>query len=598
MTYRIFLAAALLMTFLALSGCGQHSRFGSDPAINYPTDRTKQPIVLPGKYGGEMSGTFLSDPKTLNVIVADDADSAALSGMLFDSLESRDGFTLKFVPRLAYRPKISADGLTYTYTLRPGLKWSDGVPLTTGDIIFTLKLIFDPSIQTLMTESMLVDVNQPDGTVKRVPFKWVKVNDRTIKFILPVPWAPAEEMFGFPIVPRHCLEAIYKRGGFNSAWNVDTPPSQIVGSGPFLISKYVAGQRIILKRNPLFWRYSTGQHLPYLDRFDYLIMPDTPAAVLNFRGGASDVLSIPLPQYPTIAEYAKRDNYTVINRGPSWGFSYLSFNLNPNSKLDKRLLKIFSDVRFRQACSYAIDRDGICKQLFLGLANPLYTPETPADTVYFDSTAPKYPYDTEKARQLLHSMGMVDGPGGLLLYGGKPVTFNILTDTESQPSKMMATVAADDLRSVGLDAQFTAISFDDLVRRLDAPPYDWQAHLLGFTGGPEPNDGADLWRSSGHDHVWWPNQKSPATPWEAKIDRDFTNGAHELKPAKRKIYYDDWQNMIGVEQPMIFLVYSDQFSAVRNHFGNIEPSSQVGLSGDVYWNLEEIYNTKAARQTP
>ena len=413
--------AAILGCLVA--GCGQHARFGSDPAIDYPTNHTVQPIVLPGKYGGTMTGTFAGEPKTLNIWIADDADSSGLDGEFFDSLEGRDAFTLKYVPRLANLPQISADGLTYTYTLRAGLKWSDGVPITTDDVIFTLQVIFDPNIQTPMREGMLVDVNQPDGTVKRLPFKWVKVDQRTIKFILPVKWAPAEEMFGFPIAPKHSLEGIYKSGGFNSALDLDTPPSKIAFSGPYMMGSYVPGQRIVLVRNPLFWRYSNGQHLPYIDRFNYLIVPDSNAMVLNFRGGGSDTLTIPNLQYPTIAEYAHRDNYTVVSLGPNWGFSYLSFNLNPHSKIDPRLLKIFSDLRFRQACSYAIDRQSICDDLLLGLSHPLYSPETPADVVFYDPHVRRYPYDPAKSRQLLLSMGMTQGPNVKLLYKGAPVTF-------------------------------------------------------------------------------------------------------------------------------------------------------------------------------
>jgi peptide/nickel transport system substrate-binding protein len=545
-----------------------------------------------------MTSTFLGDPKTFNCWIADDADSSALAGELFDSLEGRDAFTLKYIPRLAGLPKISADGLTYKYTLRPGLKWSDGVPLTVDDIIFTLQVIFDPTVQTSMRETMLVDVNRPDGSVKRVPFKWIKVDDRTILFVLPVKWAPAEEMFGFPIAPKHCLEQIYKSGQFNSAWSISTPPSQIVGSGPYLINRYAPAQRVILTPNPHFWRTFGKQQLPYLSKFNYLIVPDSNAQVLNFRGGGSDTLSIPNLQYPTVAEYAKRDNYTVVARGANWGFSYLGFNLNPQAKTDKRLLAVFDDVRFRQACSYAIDRQSICTNLLLGLSHPLYSPETPADNVYFDPKVKRYSYDPAKARQLLQQMGMVPGPGGMLLYQGKTVTFNVLTDTESAASKVLTTVVSADLKNIGIDAQFTAISFDDLVTRLDSPPYDWQALVLGFTGGPEPNDGADLWRSSGLDHVWHPAQKVPSTLWEARIDRDFTDGAHELDVAKRKKYYDDWQETLGIEQPMVFLVYNDQYTAVRNHFGNIEPSTEEGLGGDIFWNLEEIYDTHSAKPTP
>jgi peptide/nickel transport system substrate-binding protein len=195
-------------------------------------------------------------------------------------------------------------------------------------------------------------------------------------------------------------------------------------------------------------------------------------------------------------------------------------------------------------------------------------------------------------------MGMTEGPNGMMLYGGKPVTFNILTNAENPARRALSTVVANELQSIGIDAKFTPINFNALVTRIDAPPYEWEAHILGFTGGPEPNDGGDLWRTTGADHEWSPKQNTPATAWEARIDRDFTNGAHELDPAKRRKFYNDWQETLGIEQPMIFLDYGDQYSAVRNHFGNIEPSSLQGLGGDVYWNLEEIYDTHAVRLTP
>ncbi len=593
---KLFVASLLLL--VTLTGCGQHARFGSDPPLVYPTDHKKVPVVSPGKYGGSISATFLGDPKTLNAWVSDDETSGSLTGELYDSLEGRDSFTLRFIPRLAFLPKISADGLTYTYTLRAGLKWSDGVPLTTDDVAFTLKVLFDPNTQTIIRDGMLVDVNQPDGTVKRVPFRWQIVDARTIKFILPAKWAPAQGMFGFPIAPKHCLEKMYDEGQFNTAFGVNTPVNQLVSCGPYVMSEYVPGQRVVFKRNPFFWKYSNNQHLPYLDTFKCLSMADMNDTVLNFRAGGSDTLDVPDLQYSTVAEYAKRDNYTVVSRGPDWGFTYLSFNLNPTSKIDKRLLKIFSDVRFRQACSYAIDRDGYCTNILYGLGHPLYGPETPADVNFFDPKVRQYPYNKSKAISLLLSMGMIKGPNGLLLYQGKPVSFNILTNAENNARRALATVVANDLQDIGLDAKFTPINFNSLVTKIDAPPYDWQALIMGFTGGPEPNDGSNIWRSTGPDHLWNPQQKTPQTPWEARIDQDFTNGAHELNTAKRIKYYDDWQEILGEEQPMIFLDYADQYTAVRNHYGNLQPSSLTGFGGDVYWNIEEIYDTHSQRLTP
>ena len=113
-----------------------------------------------------------------------------------------------------------------------------------------------------------------------------------------------------------------------------------------------------------------------------------------------------------------------------------------------------------------------------------------------------------------------------------------------------------------------------------------------FIGGPEPNDGANIWRSSGPSHQWWPKQKTPATPWEAQIDKDFINGAHELDPAKRKKFYDDWQEIVAQQQPFIFTV-------TTKVCGDAQPLRQyqaVGLmvwAADVVWNIEEIFDTKA-----
>ena len=123
---------------------------------------------------------------------------------MYDSLETRNSFTYKFVARLAELPKISPDGLTYTYTLRPNLKWSDGAPLTADDVIFTLDMLFDPKTETLAREGLLVDVIHPDGTITRQPFQYKKIDDRTVQFILPQKYAPAEVHV---LIVRHCPQA-------------------------------------------------------------------------------------------------------------------------------------------------------------------------------------------------------------------------------------------------------------------------------------------------------------------------------------------------------------------------------------------------------
>jgi peptide/nickel transport system substrate-binding protein len=139
------------------------------------------------------------------------------------------------------------------------------------------------------------------------------------------------------------------------------------------------------------------------------------------------------------------------------------------------------------------------------------------------------------------------------------------------------------------------VNFNDLVRRLDSKPYEWEAVILGFTGGPEPHDGANIWRSSGPSHQWNPKQTKPATPWEAEIDKIFTEGARELDLVKRKTLYDRWQVIIAEQQPLCMLVTPTQFTAFRKTFGNVKPSSQ---RISVLWNIEDLYSLTASKLTP
>jgi peptide/nickel transport system substrate-binding protein len=590
------LAAATLG--LALAGCqGGHSSGGAtSPGARLQMGSGKEPASVPGKYGGKLTEATISDPKTFNLWVSAESSSGAVVGPLYEPLNQRNAYTLKFEPRLAALPKISSDGLTYTYTLRDGLTWSDGQPLTADDVIFTLDVIFDPKIQTIMRESMMVEVAEPNETIQRLPFKYRKVDAHTVEFKLPQRYAPAETMFSFPIAPRHKLEAAYKAGTFNSTWSVNTPVSELVSSGPFIIAEYAPGQRVVYQRNPRFWRKGVdGKPLPYLDQFVYLIVPDINATTLKFRSGETDVLAVQAPDYPFIKKEEGSGNYTVLDLGPGWGFEYLGFNMNPESSADKDLISLFQDVRFRRAISELVNRQRIVDDIYLGLGQPLYGPVTPANSLFYDANIPKYEYNPDKAKALLAEIGLKPASGtGMLAYHGKEVKFNVLTNTENNLRKSIATIITADLKKVGLNAQFTPINFNDLVRRVMAPPYDWQACILGIGGSPEPHDGSSLWRSSGPMHLWHPKEQKPAAPWEAEIDQLWARGAQELDPAKRKAIYDRWQTIVGEQQPFTFTAVPDSISAVRSRFGNLKPCSL----GRVTWNIEEIFDTTATRNTP
>ena len=242
--------------------------------------------------------------------------------------------------------------------------------------------------------------------------------------------------------------------------------------------------------------------MPYLDEQVTLIVPDLNTTTLKFKAGETDVLGVKQDDYKALKAEEERGGYKVLNLGPTTTTNFLSFNLNMQSKPAKanpELFKLFNDTRFRQAVSHAIDREKIVRNVFEGLAQPGYGPETPANKLFFTPDIPRFEYNLDVARQKLKDAGLKDtnGDGILELPGGKPVRFNIITNVENDLRKSIATIITSDLKKIGLDVSFSPIAFNTLLARVDNkpedgkpyPPFDWQAMILGFTGGIEPNDG-------------------------------------------------------------------------------------------------------------
>src|SRR5579863_8931178 len=163
MRARAVYLALLLGTAIVLAGCSPHgaTTTGGTAGAKVGIGDDEPPSVA-GKYGGHLVDVTIADPKTFNVWLGAETSTTEALGPLYDALNDRNEYTLKFEPRLADRPEISSDGLTYTYKLKDGLVWSDGVPLTADDVIFTLDVLFDPKIDSNAREGMLIDVDQPD----------------------------------------------------------------------------------------------------------------------------------------------------------------------------------------------------------------------------------------------------------------------------------------------------------------------------------------------------------------------------------------------------------------------------------------------------
>jgi len=516
-----------------------------------------------------------SDPKTFNSILAQESSSTAVTAYLFEGLTRMNGVTAEVEPGLAESWQVSPDGRVWEFKLRPA-RWMDGRPVSADDVVFTFRdLIYNPEVPTSSRDVFLIAGR---------PIKVEKVAEDRVRFILPAPFAPFLRQLGQEILPRHRLLPALQAGRFNTAWGVDTPPEALIGNGLFSLREYRIGERLVFQANPGYWmKDAQGRALPYLKRVVMLVVPDQNAELLKFLQGEVDAISVRGQDYRLLKPQERRRNFTLYNAGPTLGNSFLVFNQNPDAPIRPEKLRWFQDRRFRQAVSYALDRESITRNVFAGLAYPQWGPLNPGNGYFYNERVRKYPYDPELSRRLLAEAGFRWKDGTLQDRDGRPVEFTLLTNGDNQQRVQTSTIIMDDLARLGIKVHFLPVDFNNLVTRLNTS-FEWETVLIGFTGTIDPHGGRNVWHSSGQLHVWNPRQPKPRTVWEREIDDLFERGAVEMDPGRRKAIYDRWQEVAAEEQPLIFTVNPAALYAVRNRFGNLKPT----IYG-VFHNLEAIY---------
>src|SRR5690349_7961550 len=230
----------------------------------------------PGRPGGRIVTAQRAEPKTLNPVVNLDQPSRDVSRRINADLIHINRYTQKTEPALAKSWTVSPDGKSYTLRLRRGVLFSDGQPFNADDVVFTFRVYLDESVHSPQRDLLIIAGK---------PITITKIDNYTVRFTLPQPYAAAERIFdSLAILPQHLLGAAYEEGKIAQAWGLNTPPDKIAGLGPFRLKQYVPGERIILERNPYYWKIeSKGQKLPYLDELEFLFVPSEDAQVIRFQ---------------------------------------------------------------------------------------------------------------------------------------------------------------------------------------------------------------------------------------------------------------------------------------------------------------------------
>src|SRR5580693_338390 len=284
-----------------------------------------------GHAGGRLVVALRSEPKTLNPALALDEPSRDVIRCLTADLIHINRGSLKTEPSLAKSWTVSRDGRQYTLHLRRGVRFSDGQPFNADDVIFSFQVYLDEKVDSSQRDLLVVGGK---------PINVVKVNDYAVRFELAQPYAAAERLFdSVAILPRHLLDSDYRAGGLSQAWSLSMAPGEFAGLGPFRLKEYVAGQRVVLERNPYYWKADrAGNQLPYLNEVVFLFVPSEDAQVIRFQSGDTDVLSrFSAENFAVLQKQQGVKGYHLDDLGPGLEYNFLFFNMNdpgPNVPLE------------------------------------------------------------------------------------------------------------------------------------------------------------------------------------------------------------------------------------------------------------------------
>lgn len=558
-----------------------------------------------GKYGGIFVLSGSQEPMTFNDLVNTEASTSTIMSMMFSGLVTVDPFTMKPAPMLASSWEISGDSKRYVFHLRKGARFSDGVEITADDVVFTFDAIFAKKLDSDGNPVLDKNTGKPllrypsryagQYTIGGEPVKYRKIDKYTVEFETKIVYAPFLTDIGFvSIFPRHKLLKAFESGTFQQAWSTQTAietPSEIVSSGPFMIYSYRPGERLVLTANPHYWKADKNRNrLPYIDFLIFKFVADANTSSILFATGQSDASGLDAGDYPWVKGFAKTYDFSIFERGPASSISFMWFNQNGGEKDGKKFvaphkLKWFQNKIFRQAVITALDREGIVNGVWFGRGVVLNSIISGANKKWHNPNIRKYSYNPQEALKMLFSQGFkLNASGELFDAENNRVEFSLLVADGSKNSTTIATTIVDNLKAVGIKVNLVFLDFAAIVSKID-DTLDYEAAMMGFTGGGDPSGGKAIYRSDGFLHVWNPRQKTPATDWERAVDALVDSQETTLDENLRYLKVAKMQEIFSEELPLIFLTAPMAYSGIQNKWANVK----VPPLDSIIWNIEELY---------
>jgi peptide/nickel transport system substrate-binding protein len=508
--------------------------------------------------GGELHFCLHGEPKTFNPVLVDDEASENIRYLTGGVLIRLNRETQALEPSLATSWNISRDRRTITFHLRKGLYFSDGTKFSSEDVAHTMRLVMDP------------ETHSPTGDAFRSGQGTVEVK------------TPSEDtaIVTFP-APVAGLERLFDQVAIVSA---RSPKKEMAVLGPFYVSEYKPGSYVLLRKNPNYWKHDAqGQSLPYVDTLRIDIQRNREIELVRFRRGELQLINrLDADQFERLRQEEQQE---ARNAGTGLDGEEIWFNQTANAPLPTYKKAWFQMTEFRRAVSLAINRGDLARIVYHGYAKPAYGPVSPANRFWFNSALTEPKHDPQHALALLAKAGFRYQNEILKDGAGNRVEFTIVTNSGNAAREKMATMIQQDLSEVGIQVKVVTLDFPSLMGRMTRS-FDYEACLLGLVNTDlDPNGVMTVWLSSGENHQWNPNQKTPATAWEAEIDELMRGQATAPTDKERKAKFDRVQQIVAEQQPFIYLVNVDVLVALSPA---VQGASPVVLSPQAFWNAETL----------
>ncbi len=524
------LFAALLVAGLVVSSCSSASQPGGS---NAPSARGA-PVA-----GGTVTIPIGADP-TLNPWSPNAfVESLFINRVIFEGI-TKPGKDLAPAPDLAESWTTAPDGLSWTFKLRSGVKWSDGQPFSADDVAFTFNDI-------VLKKDLGAQNAASYAAVKGVTV----VDPNTVRFDLTRKFAalPSFLAYNAGIVPKHVLSADpLKTTSFNKGVPVST--------GPFKVEKYTSGQSVSLVRNESYFGPK-----PYLERVVFTVVPDPNTQIAQALSGDASIIIL---DSKAAVDRLKSAPGLVVASRPLVQYYWLALN-----QTDPR----FTDVRVRQALVDAIDRQAIIKSVELGYGSIANSPITPALAAYYDpSLASKYPYDPAKAKDLLAQAGWLPGADGVLQKDGKPFRFTMDVGQRGVLEPVNALIQQD-LKKVGVIADLNTMEWNAYIQKV-VVRREYTATVNWWTYPSDPDVFPYYHSSAAGKGFNIPGYQDP------KLDDLLVQGQTANDVEARKAVYKQLQAYTSDTLPYLFLWYPQEIDVLTS---SLQGVPELGLRDAVQY---------------